>query len=390
MGFLNKDYKVAKQFSKEANAIGAAGIEAVEAEKARTIAAETSRQRVFGMLGAPGTYDLPGTGGSQAYQAPTGDIYQSDTTTKSPLAASQFKGGGYTKEFGDWESRAGILDPEKFAEDTSKSASFRIQSRRTAEAEQLLAQEGPMWDQLSNSVYGVINEGAATQLREDVRALKTNAAKGGTARRTALAEAQQMQAQESANQMRVQQTWKANLALFDVVRQNADNVQKGNYSFIDNLPGIQAAYQSTMSSLANMLSSNALPMALEAKEKGMNAKLAHPKVSIGQRIIGGVIGAAMGYASGGGLGAVGGALAGAVPEANPNVEQGMAGGALGGLLGGAMRPGQPAEGWQRPINPNEEDQLMSSQWKNQSGAWNTNRAYQTASGIFSSIGRKLG
>jgi len=68
----------------------------------------------------------------------------------------------------------------------------------------------------------------------------------------------------------------------------------------------------------------------------------------------------------------------------------MAGGALGGLLGGAMRPSQPAEGWQRPINPNEEDQLMSSQWKNQSGAWNTNRAYQTASGIFSSIGRKLG
>jgi len=378
MGFLNKDYKVAKQFSKDAASIGAAGIESIEAEKARTIAAEASRQRVFGMLGAPGTYDLPGTGGSQAYQAPTGDIYQTDTTGKSPLALGQFsKGGGYTKEFADWESRAGILDPEKFAEDTSKSASFRIQSRRTAEAEQLLAQEGPMWDQLSNSVYGVINEGAATQLREDVRALKTNAAKGGTARRTALAEAQQMQAQESANQMRVQQTWKANLALFDVVRQNADNVQKGNYSFIDNLPGIQAAYQSTMSNLAGMLANNALPAALTAKQAGMNAKLAHPKVSVGQRIIGGVIGAAMGYVSGGGLGAVGGALGGAFPEANPSVEQGMGMGALGGILGNIVKP-------------EEKKQLTSSQWKSQNDEWNINRAFQTGSGVFSSIGRKVG
>jgi len=336
MGFLNQSYKTAKTFSKEANAIGAAGIESVEAEKSRTIAAEASKQRVFGMLGAPGTYDLPGTGPSQAAQAPTGDVYQTATTfgeAGSPLARSQFQGGGYTPEFANWKSREGILDPEKYAEDIGKSASFRIQSRRTAEAEQLLAQEGPMWDQLSNSVYGVINEGAATQLREDVRALKTQAAKGGTARRTALAEAQQMQAQEAANQMRVQQTWKANLALFDVVRQNADNVQKGNYSFIDNLPHIQGAYNSTMSSLADMLSSNVLPAALAAKTAGMNAKLAHPKVTIGQRLIGAVIGAASGAASGGGFGAVAGALGGAFPETNPSVEQGLGAGALGTKLG---------------------------------------------------------
>jgi len=357
--FSNKQASQAKDLAKTQAGLAAAGIETVEAEKARTLAAEQARQNVFTSLGAPGTYGTPGTPGAPdaAMASPTGDIYQTDTTGKSPIALSQFsRGGGYTKEFADWESRAGILDPEKYGADVRKSAQFRIQSMRTAEAEQLLNREGKMWDELNNSVYGVISEGAATQWREDLRTIKNNAAKGGTARRTALKEAQQMQAQEKSNQAKVQQTWQANLALFDVVRKNADAVQQSNQAFMDNLPGIRSAYQQTMSNLANMMASVALPQSSTMQTTGFQAREAHPTTSTLSRIIGAVAGAAQGYMTGGGgwQGLAGGALGGFTGAMNQApqgvmrakgtraqggsgiyspIAQGIAAGAAGGLLG---------------------------------------------------------
>lgn len=342
--FSSKSSKQAKEYAKQQNVLAAAGIESVEAEKARTIAAEQARQRIYGLLGAPGTYDLPGTGAPTA----TGDVFQAGTKfgeAGSSLAMAQFRGGGYTPQVGDWESRAGILDPEKYAEDVSKTAGFRIQSRRTAEAEQLLAREGPMWDELSNSVYGVINENAATQLREDVRALKTQAARGGTARRTALAEAQQMQAQEASNRAKTDQTWRANLELFSIVRENADNVAKGNYNFVENLPMIRGAYQNTMAALSEMLTGVALPQSSQMKTVGFEAKMRFPKVSTFQRITSGVLGAISGVMSGAQMGGpiggvIGGALGGfsgaTADQSAPAIESGMGSGAFGGLLGGTI------------------------------------------------------
>ena len=188
--FSNKASSQAKDYAKQQNANAAMEIETVEAEKARTLAAEQARQNVFTSLGAPGTYGTPGTPGAPSAGTGTGDVFQSDTTTKSPAALSQFsRGGGYTKEFAEWESRKGILDPEKYGDDIRSSAQFRIQSARTAEAEQLLNREGKMWDELNNSVYGVIAEGSSQQWREDLRSIKNQAAKGGSARNVARQEA---------------------------------------------------------------------------------------------------------------------------------------------------------------------------------------------------------
>jgi len=329
--FSNKVAKQSKQFKKKMNALSATEIETVEAEKARTIASEQARQNVFQSLGAPGTYGVPGTPGAPTGAPSTGDYFQTDTTTKSPLAEAQLKGGGRTKKWNEWESRAGILDPEKYGEDVRKSAMFRIQSQRTAEAEQLLNREGPMWDQLSNSTYGIISEGAATQWREDLRTIKNNSAKGGSARRTALAEAQQMHAQEQSNQMKVQQTWKANFVLFDVVRANADAVQKGNYDFMNNLPGIRAQYQETMSALAEMMGKIALPMSANMQKMGFQAVEAHPKTSAFQRVVGAIAGAAQGYMTGGGL--AGAALGGVMGASAAGEQGGTAFGNEGGSAG---------------------------------------------------------
>lgn len=342
--FSNKTSKQANQMAKRQQLLGAAEIEGVEAEKARTIAGEQARQRVYGLLGAPGTYETPGTGGATA-GVPTGDIF-GPGGEKSALAKPLLEGSGLKGEFAKWDSRQGILDPEKYAEDVSKSAAFRIQSRRTAEAEQLLAQEGAEWDKLSNSTYGVIAEGAATQWRDDLRQIRNNAAKGGTARRTALKEAQEMRAQEAANQARVQQTWRANLALHEYVRQNADNVQKMNYEFMDNLPGLRATYQQTMSNLAEMFGKIALPMSATMLQVGFQARASHPKTSTVSRIIGAVAGAAQGFSSGGWLGAAAGGLSGAMgagPTGSP-IEQGMGAGAQASAvtegLGGIFNAGR--------------------------------------------------
>lgn len=242
--------------------LAAKAIEAQEAAEARTIAAEQARGNVYSLLGAPGTYDLPGTAGGGSGVPGTdayGDVYdtsQGVSSTAKGMLAGKIKYGKWTgNPMADFaqSKRKGILDPEKFAKAASQSAMFRMQSRRTAEAEQLLAQEGPAWDKLEQSTLGQIHEGAAVAMRETMRDLKNKSAKGGTARRAAFAEAQQIRAQQDIAFRRINDTWNANLKLHDYVRQNAEAVKLSNQNFLDNLPGIRDQYTQTMNSLADSL-----------------------------------------------------------------------------------------------------------------------------------------
>jgi len=346
--FSSSSNKSAKEFSKKQNVLAAAEIETVSAEQARNIAAEKARANVFGMLGAPGTYGTPGTPGAPAGAQPpgTGDYYQGGETfgeSGSSLAMAQFRGGGYSPEVAAWKSRAGILDPEKYAAEVGKTSAFRQVSGRIAEAEQLVNREGPMWDMLENSTYGVIAEGMGRQYRDEIREIKNRAASGrqSGARNIAREEASYMMAQERKNQQLTDLTFKANIALFDLTRTNQEKALDMGYKLVDNLPEIRAQYSQTMSNLAGMMSQTALPMSSEMMAKGQVMVDAHPKTSILQRVIGGVVGAAQGALSGGGWGGAAlGGLLGAMPEANPAIEQGMGAGAAGrelsGMLGGLM------------------------------------------------------
>jgi hypothetical protein len=257
--FKSGSIKRAKKEEGRQSLLAAQTVEAGEAMAAKAQAAEMAGMEVYSMLGAPGTYELPGSGEQDPIGTPLGTsdgIFATEgaLTEKSSTAKSLLRRQPQALAEGGSLAgpREGILDPKAYASKISQSASFRMQSRMTAEAEQLLAQKGPLWDQLENSTLGQIMEGAAVQQREAMRDIRNRAAKGGSARRQALNDAQQLLTAERATQMRVQQTWQANLALFDTVRNYASKVQQENVRFIDGLPMIRQSYTQTLASITEL------------------------------------------------------------------------------------------------------------------------------------------
>ena len=300
-----KERDRAREESAKQGLLAGLAIEAVDHAKARQEAAEQSRLAVFGMLGAPGSYDLPGAASGQFTPGQVGgDIYDTDSarTDKSAAAKGMLKYGHKTGQAGMdlmYGKRTGILDPKKYAKEVAKSGSFRVQSRLTAEAEQLLAKEGEAWQKLDQATRGQIFEGAATALRESMREIKNNAAKGGSARRAALTEANKILAIERTNQIKINETWQANIRLDEYVRQNAMAVQDSNNRFLDNLPGIRDNYNNTMNSLAEMMASVAIPVASAATEKSYAARNAVKEPQILEKLIVGVVGGVLSQYTGG-------------------------------------------------------------------------------------------
>lgn len=325
---------------------GAQMVEEAEHAQARTRAQEEARLSVLGQLGAPGTYDLPGT--EPAGAAPTGagvtpgSIYAEPTGPGEKALSVLNVGTGYgsgTKRGSvvdlnrrylgtNYEDllgeRTDILDPDAFAAEVSKTAGFRMRSRLTAEAEQLLAREGDEWTRLNQSVMGTIAEGHLAARAEENRMIKNAAAKGGTARRNAFILAQQAQVREQTNRARIQDTWEANLRLDSYIKQNANFVEEGNIRFLDNLPQLRDSYVNTMNRLTEMMASTALPAAASASLRGYEARAKARKepsflgklISGGAAIIGGALTGGLGGAVLGGLSAVAGST---VPMSQENM-----------------------------------------------------------------------
>ncbi|KKN92382.1 hypothetical protein LCGC14_0208730 [marine sediment metagenome] len=248
-----KGIKKAEQAAGAIQHTAIASMEAVDRERARGIAGEQAKAAVFGLLGSdPNAFTSEFTN-TKNVDDPTSLFDTSGVGLSQPNQAL-YKFGptdpGKKQLLGT--AREGILDPEAYAAAISKTASFRIQSQRVRESEELLNQEGPAWDMLSNSVLGVINEGSALQLRDTMRKLKNQYAKGGTARRTAMFEANELIAGERAMRTRVQETWQANLALYDSVRQNADRVAAGTATFMAGLPLVNDSYRDAMQRTAQL------------------------------------------------------------------------------------------------------------------------------------------
>ena len=291
-------------------------MEAADRERARGISGESAKMAVWGLLGndpnsftnfsntnnvddPSSLFDTSGVGLSQPNQALW--AMGPNTGAKSNLLGT---------------AREGILDPEAYANAISNTASFRIQSQRVRESEQLLNQEGPAWDMLNASVLGIINEGSALQLRDTMRKLKNQYAKGGTARRTAMYEANELMAGERAMRTRVQETWQANLALYDSIRQNADRVAAGTTTFMASLPLVNDSYRDAMQRTAQ-LQISASGMANQAVMNAYDTKMTQQPVDFINnflegtvKLVGSVAGTALssylGGGTGGGIGGAGG------------------------------------------------------------------------------------
>jgi hypothetical protein len=303
--------------------------EAVSAQQARDMAAEQAKMGVWSMLGSDNLFDTD---------------YQNQRNVDDPNSVWDKSGLGFSQPDQDLRSlgpndpaknsilsvaREGVLDPESYANSIANTAQFRIQSQRVRESEQLLNREGPAWDMLENSVLGTINEGSALQLRDTVRKLKNQYAKGGTARRAAMYEVQELAAGERAMRTRVQETWQANLALFDSVRQNADRVAAGTQSFMAGLPLVNDSYRDAMQRTTAM-QIQASSLANTAIMQAYDTKMTQQPVNFGENFVEGLVklvpAAVATYFSGG---AIGGSEVGS---------------ALGQMFGGAPNKGYTGRG----------------------------------------------
>jgi len=231
-------------------------------------------------------------------------------------------------------TREGIIDPEGYANQVIGSIPFQIRSQQTAEAQQLLNREGPAWDILENATIGTIHEGAALQLRDTLRQLRNNYAKGGTARRTASNEYNTILAQERAMRSRTQESWQANLRLHSYVRQNADRVEAGNRSFVENINGLSSAHMAAMQATAalqveagktaGLLAGQAYEIRASVQAQNFGTRLLEGVImAAASRVISGIGGAG----AGGGYSDSGSSLMSDHPAAG-----------VAGFIGGMMNP----------------------------------------------------
>lgn len=238
-------------------------------------ATESARLGLFSALGAEGTYDnqpsaftgiSPGGGGLFK------DVTLKDKATgEYRLLASSEKvaAGGKKKkkqrlvDFGV-EAKGKILDPEAFVKQATNTAQFRTMSRLTAEADQLIKREGPLWEEMNNSVLGGIYEGAAALHREQMKTISDAMARGGTARRQGLAAIQQMRAVENNNRQRQQSLWQGKLALDQWARNNARTQLAFNQAWVNNHEGVRDKFNTTMNNLAQFYGKTIMPSAINA------------------------------------------------------------------------------------------------------------------------------
>lgn len=317
-------------------------------------ATEAARLGLFSALGAPGTYDGAPSAFTGAPGGATGlfrDVTLKDRATGEYrlLAASEDVARGAKKkkkqreaEFGV-EAKGKVLDPEAFVSQATQTAQFRTLSRLTAEADQLVRREGPLWEEMNESVLGGIYEGAAALQREQMKLISDNMARGGTARRQGLAAIQQMRAAESNNRQRQQALWQGKLALDQWSRNNARTQLAFNQAWVNNHEGVRDKFSDTMTSLSQFYGRTIMPSALEsASSIASNSLKASQLASMRsqqQSGVGDIVsglssmlfgGGLQGLLSGGG-GALAGTFAGGAPGAAPGA--GGGGGAVVNTFG---------------------------------------------------------
>jgi hypothetical protein len=245
--------------------------------------AETARGTIMSKMGAAGTYGpsagAPSTKGpiGLSLLGPTG--LQSvrkggamNLTGNRVTKSGQVRGGQFAVgEKAAWEGKknwdvSGIVDDaDTTAAAAMGTSGFRQASQMVAESEQLLNREGPLWNEMQNSVVGGIYENAASAGREAAQILAREAARGGDARSRAIQGAQRMRAQENVNQERTTALWQSKLAMEQWVRDNAKTATNYATAWADNQSGVRNVYTSALTNLRTMWS-RTMPAALMTAE----------------------------------------------------------------------------------------------------------------------------
>lgn len=339
-------YKREAAKMKEISALAAAQPEEI---RTRRQAAEESYQGVLNRLGAKGTYENVGgeapamsalTGAASAQTGAPGEPPQDLGIFKTEKAKSA-QARDIDPRYASEANIADItrLDPSKTAKAVEGSAQFRIMSRLTAESEQLLARQGPLYEEMEKNLQNPIIEGSAAMARENAAELKRMMAKGGAARRGAFEAVQKMRQQEQVNSQRITAINQSRFALDNWARTNARTNLEFGQNWASNLGGVRESFNAAMDNAAALMTTEALPLMMGAQQQAMAyRRAAHKATQSGVvRWVKGIVGAVMMYY---GAGAAGGSLVG---EAISGGDQGVnpAGGTTysGGVLRGRVGAG---------------------------------------------------
>lgn len=245
----------------------------------RRQAAEQTLALVRGRLGAPGTYDMPtpwqepgappGTQpvqpqvqpGQQVIGRPRTKIEKAFKTAPIEESAARWlKYGGTKYVMPGALQTVKKLKPGRYARELEKTAEFRMVSRMTAEAEQMLAREGPLWDDLIKNTQLPIIEGYSAMARDNAENIRRAMQKGGAARRTAFETVQRMNSQREINTRKVQAIAQARVDLDTFARENARKQISFNQAWTENLAGVRESYNAAMDNAAALMASTALPV----------------------------------------------------------------------------------------------------------------------------------
>lgn len=214
----------------------------------RRASSEDALSQIRAALGSEGSYDTPtgppGTGPG------TGGIFKEHTLSKKVGIVSGAVPVGKTN-----------IDADALAKRVLGSTEGRIAGRMTAEAEQMLKREGPLWDEMQKSVVGPIIEGSAALMRESSEQLRREFAKGGAARNRARQGMEAFRRQESINQKRQTELWNSSMALNQWARDNARTQLDFNANWASNQAGIRETFHEGMDRAGRFFVETALPTA---------------------------------------------------------------------------------------------------------------------------------
>lgn len=289
-----------------------AALAAAQPEEIRTrrTAAEATLGAVRARLGAPGTYDTPGSTTTPSLgvgSAGTAGASEGAFVTEKAKSA-QATGLDYRYSTKDRIQDITRLDPAKYTENLEKSAEFRIASRLTAESEQLLARKGPLWDELVNFQQAPVIEGFAALNRENAETIRKAIQKGGAGAARAKEAVMKMRQTEQYTRDKTAALMNHRVALDQWARGNARDQLKFNQDWASNLSGIREEYNNAMDKASDLMLSKALPyMAARTESAAQWRYRAHAaKRQKVTRWIDGVVGvASMFLGAGGSIGGFG-------------------------------------------------------------------------------------
>lgn len=303
--------------------------------------AATRGERIYGdimaSLGRPGTY-----GGPAGVAMPGGVIRGAeDRPTYETLTAEKgyagLKGRGLPPSLKPF-AEVSQVDPEAMAAQIKSGAQFRIASQMTAEAEQLLQRKGPLYEQYQRSMQAPLMQRASRQMEDTMAQLDKDFARGGSARRSAMKSAMQIQAQLQTNEALGENLMQANVQLDAFARQRATDQLNFNMAWAANQAGVRQSYMDNFQRAADMMVSQAIPRATEITNTLLEMEQAEKSATL-NKILGGVM---MGVGVVGSL--FGGAGAGLVGAGASMMGGGAPTGGMMGALGGAAGAAMPTLG----------------------------------------------